>query len=218
MACDEEGEVVLIAWGNISLSGNLSWTYFPSSVRYLYLRDNRLGGLIEFPAQSLYLEIAELQNNQFAQSLALNELSDSLTRLDVSVNRLDGECTLHYLPSSLESLNLSHNLFTGGVYLNLLPIPLGELFLSYNALGCSLDLLHLPPFLERLHLNDNSFIGKPNVSELPTTLTELRMERNFLWGPIFISDLRLNFTINPQAGVCTHVELRRTERKSCKVS
>ena len=72
------------------LSGNVSWSELPSTLRVLNVRKNKLSGSVEWDA-----------------------LPARLMVLGISDNKFTGTCELHALPLGLRELNASHNSFDG---------------------------------------------------------------------------------------------------------
>ena len=199
----------LILTGN-QLSGSLTGTHFPTSLRRLSLGNNQLTGTIPDLSSLSSLTSLTLGVNQLSGSLTGTHFPTSLHDLSLGNKQLTGTIPdLSGLPN-LRALSLSDSNFDAG------PIPawvsnmtslktldlsntnrtgtipdlsslnsLIQLFLHDNQLSGSLTGTHFPTSLITLYLGDNQLTGTiPDLSSLTTLWTLYLSHNNFDAGPI----------------------------------
>ena len=116
--------------------------------------------------------------NVFSGRLHLQHLPESLEKLYVAGNRLNGIMDLTRLPQGLTFLSLCKNLFSGNVVLDCLPQTLAHINIGHNQLTGCLDFRHLPVTLRALFCYDNNFDTLVPVQNLPPELRYLHLQNN----------------------------------------
>ncbi|KNH08012.1 ATP-dependent RNA helicase [Perkinsela sp. CCAP 1560/4] len=68
----EEGQALSLNWANRGLIGSIDLCIVPNSVRFMYLENNLLIGVIDFDQLPRALEIMNLRRNKFSQCITLS--------------------------------------------------------------------------------------------------------------------------------------------------
>ena len=137
--CDMEGNVKELHWGNLRLSGSLSWSDLPSTVTVLELSFNfpyptQLTGQIDTASLPNSLEKFIAATSRFVGSIDFSHLPPKLGFFAVGRNLLSGPVDLTELPRGIELISLCHNNFSGVVDVSRLPPKLKMVELYGNQL------------------------------------------------------------------------------------
>ena len=149
-SCNDDGR-------DIRVSGTLSTSLLPPSMRVFCLQKESFSGTLDLQSLPDSLENFDVHANNFSGEIDLTALPKALLDLDLSRNNLSGSINFEKLPESLESLHLDNNAFEGSVCLDFLPVSLKYIDFSYNKLSGRICVDHLNHLRDDPDLRGNQF-------------------------------------------------------------
>ena len=111
------------------------------------------------------------------------------SEVHLSLNALDGEIPLKFLPSNIIWFTGTGNKFNSTLELGEMPEHLQVFSLSYCDLHGPISLQHLPHGFLALHLMRNHLTGSLDLGSLPTTMDSLDLSFNGFSGPVNLHSL-----------------------------
>jgi len=158
VSCNLEHEILRIGWAYSGLRGNISWSFFPSTVADINLRSNALRGEIISSALPEGLVELSLANNLFSGPLDLAKLPKTIQHLNVGGNKLSQASGFCELPEQIREIHLEDNSLRGTLDLSTLPASLKFMNLSENAYEGILNLTEvIQAGILRLDIRGNFF-------------------------------------------------------------
>ena len=121
-----------------------------------------------------YESCRELLHREFI----LQHLPQSIEKISVACNRLEGNADLSCLPPKMVFLALGNNRFSGSIVLDSLPERIEYLRLGNNRFTGLIDLRHIPASLVHLNLSNNSFDALVPLDGYSLGLESLWLEGN----------------------------------------
>ncbi len=190
-SASDEGPVVSIDFGGMSLSGNVNMTRLPRKLQALRLSNAMsaavagTGGFTGCPDFSHFpdtLSYVDLSGNKFHGKLGISSsCCKGLTELFAHYN-LFSSVNAADLPPSLRVLTLFGSNLTGtalGTELSSLPRNMIRLDVAWNhGLSGLVDLSNLPQTMQVLNLYGCAFGGRLDLSNLPLNLQLLGLDDN----------------------------------------
>ena len=169
---------------NHNLTGTLSASALPQSLRCFLLEDTLFHGTVDFTAFPERLEALCLVNCLFEGAANLERLPAGLEILALTGQKFDGTVNLTRLPEALLVLYLMENNFYGLPNLEALPARLRAIVLTKNNFEGPVSLCDLPRTLTILELGENHFCGEVDFQRLPASLETIDLSDNLFTGSV----------------------------------